>query len=341
MRDLDAPVYSIVIPLHNEEECILELGRRLVGVIEELDGTTEVVFVDDGSTDASSLLIDELIRRDPRFRFIRLSRNFGHQIALTAGLEAARGAAVVTMDGDLQHPPEHIHALVEHWREGYDVVYGVMLERQDVSLFKRWSAAAFYRLLNRMADTDMPAAAGDFRLVDRATLDQFLQMREHHRYLRGMFAWMGLKQIGVPFASPARFGGGSKYTLAKMSSLAIDALLSFSNAPLRLALKVGFAVAFFSGLFAAASIASKLLGVYNAPGYVSIVAIVCMLGGVQLIVLGVIGEYQARIFEEVKGRPLYLVAGASESPATRPDLVHDLSETTSDSARLRRPLHQP
>jgi glycosyltransferase involved in cell wall biosynthesis len=312
------PRLSIVVPIHNEEECIAELGRRLTAVADGLPETAEFVLVDDGSTDDSPALIRELAATDPRFRFLQLSRSFGHQIALTAGLEAARGRAVVTMDGDLQHPPEYIPAFLDRWREGYDVVYGVMEERVVPTRFKSWSAKAFYRILRSMTDVTVAPAAGDFRLVDRRVLDEFLRLREHHRYLRGMFSWLGYRQIGVDYASPARFGGESKYTLWMMIGLAADALLSFSKSPLRFVIKVAFGVALLSLLFAAGSVLSKLFGVYNAPGYVSIIAVMVLLGAMQLIVLGVMGEYLERIFEEVKGRPLYLVADASDGPLRTP-----------------------
>ncbi len=222
------------------------------------------------------------------------------------------------MDGDLQHPPEYIPAFLDRWREGYDVVYGVMEERVVPTRFKSWSAKAFYRILRSMTDVTVAPAAGDFRLVDRRVLDEFLRLREHHRYLRGMFSWLGYRQIGVDYASPARFGGESKYTLWMMIGLAADALLSFSKSPLRFVIKVAFGVALLSLLFAAGSVLSKLFGVYNAPGYVSIIAVMVLLGAMQLIVLGVMGEYLERIFEEVKGRPLYLVADASDGPLRTP-----------------------
>ena len=252
------PGLSIVVPLHNEEACIAELGRRLIEVTDGLPETTEFILVDDGSTDGTPALIRELAAGDPRFRFLQLSRSFGHQIALTAGLEAARGSAVVTMDGDLQHPPECIPEFVARWREGYDVVYGVMQERVVPTRFKSWSAKMFYRVLRSMTDVAVQPAAGDFRLVDRRALDEFLRLREHHRYLRGMFSWLGYRQIGVDYASPARFGGESKYTLWMMMGLAADALLSFSKSPLRFVIKVAFAVAVLSVLFAAGSLISKL-----------------------------------------------------------------------------------
>src|SRR5437588_626737 len=265
------PRYSIVVPVFNEEESLLELGRRLSAALDELDGAWEVLLVDDGSTDATPVLLAELERRDDRFRTVRLSRNFGHQVAITAGLDAARGAAIVVMDGDLQHPPEVIHRLVERWEDGYDVVYAVAEEHEQATWFKRRSAELFYRLISRVAKVDMPLGAGDFRLIDRRVRDAFTSMRERHRYVRGMFAWIGFRQTGVTYRSPARFGGRSKYTLSAMTRLAADALFSFSQEPLMLVLKVGLAVSALSFLFGLATLASKLAGAYNVPGYVTIV----------------------------------------------------------------------
>ena len=320
------PRYSIVVPVFNEEESLLELGRRLSAALDELDGAWEVLLVDDGSTDATPVLLAELERRDDRFRAVRLSRNFGHQVAITAGLDAARGAAIVVMDGDLQHPPEVIHRLVERWEDGYDVVYAVAEEHEQATWFKRRSAELFYRLISRVAKVDMPLGAGDFRLIDRRVRDAFTSMRERHRYVRGMFAWIGFRQTGVTYRSPARFGGRSKYTLSAMTRLAADALFSFSQEPLMLVLKVGLAVSALSFLFGLATLASKLAGAYNVPGYVTIVVALAFLGGIQLVVLGFMGQYTARIFEEVKRRPLYIVddggrAGASEAESGGPELV--------------------
>jgi polyisoprenyl-phosphate glycosyltransferase len=309
------PRYSVVVPVYNEEESLLELGRRLTAALDELDGASEVLLVDDGSTDATPALLAELERRDERFRVLRLSRNFGHQIAITAGLDAARGAAIVVMDADLQHPPEVIHRLVERWQEGYDVVYAIADEHEQATWFKRRSADLFYRLISRVAKVDMPIGAGDFRLVDRRVRDAFASMRERHRYVRGMFAWIGFRQTGVLYRTPARFGGRSKYTLSAMTRLAADALFSFSQEPLMLVLKVGLGVSVLSFLFGLATLGSKLAGAYNVPGYVSIVVVLAFLGGIQLVVLGFMGQYTARIFEEVKRRPLYLV----DDERARPD----------------------
>jgi polyisoprenyl-phosphate glycosyltransferase len=279
------PTYSIVIPIHDEQESLQELQRRLVDVFPLLDGDAEVLFVDDGSSDLSYPIMLELHARDPRFKVIQLARNFGHQLAITAGIELARGDAVIVMDGDLQHPPELLPSLAERWREGYDVVYGVMTERPEGWL-KRVTARMYYRVLRKLASVEIPAAAGDFRLADRRVVEAFRAMPERNRFVRGMFAWLGFQQIAVPYVVPERFAGSSKYTLRKMVRLATDGLVSFSTRPLRLALDLGFIV---SGL-------AFLFGIATA-----------IIGGIQLIVVGVVGEYVGRIYDEVKARPLYLV----------------------------------
>ena len=300
------PTYSVVIPIHNEQESLHELQRRLVDVFLLLDGAAEVLFVDDGSTDLSYPLMLELHRGDPRFKTIHFTRNFGHQMAITAGLDRAAGDAVVVMDGDLQHPPELLLELAERWREGYDVVYGVMTERPEGRL-KRHTARFFYRLLRKLSSIDIPVAAGDFRLADRRVIEAFRAMPERNRFVRGMFAWLGFRQIAVPYAAPARFAGRSKYTLPKMIRLATDGLLSFSTRPLRLALDLGFAVSALAFLFGVATLISKFAGAFLVPGWLSIVLVTSFIGGIQLIVIGVVGEYVGRIYDEVKARPLYLV----------------------------------
>ena len=300
------PTYSIVIPIHDEQESLQELHRRLVEVFPLLDGEVEVLFVDDGSTDLSYPVMLELHGRDPRFKIIHLARNFGHQLAITAGIELARGDAVIVMDGDLQHPPELLPALAERWREGYDVVYGVMTERPEGWL-KRITARTYYRVLRKLASVEIPAAAGDFRLADRRVVEAFRAMPERNRFVRGMFAWLGFRQIAVPYVVPERFAGSSKYTLRRMVRLATDGLVSFSTAPLRLALDLGFVVSGLAFLFGIATVITKLAGAFLVPGWLTIVLVTSFIGGIQLIVIGVVGEYVGRIYDEVKARPLYLV----------------------------------
>lgn len=300
------PTFSFVIPIHDEEESLRELHHRLSSLLETLDGSAEVILVDDGSRDASYPIMLDLNRLDPRFKVVRLSRNFGHQIAITAGLDLAHGEAVIVMDGDLQHPPEVVPELVARWREGYEIVYGVMEERAEGWL-KRATARWYYRLLRRMSEVDVPEAAGDFRLVDRSALDAFLALRERNRYIRGMFSWIGFRQIGVPYRCPPRFAGRSKYTPRRMLKLARDGIVGFSNLPLHLVLNLGFMVSALSFLLGIAAIVVKVAHVYAVPGWASIVVIVSFMGGIQLVVLGVMGEYVARVYDEVKQRPLYFV----------------------------------
>jgi dolichol-phosphate mannosyltransferase len=301
-----SPTYSIVIPLHDEQESLRELHRRLVDVFPQLDGEVEVILVDDGSTDFSYPLMLELHGRDPRFKVVHLARNFGHQLAITAGIDLARGDAVVVMDGDLQHPPELLPELAAQWRAGHDVVYGVMTQRPEGWL-KRSTARAYYRLLRKLASVEIPAAAGDFRLADRRVIEAFRAMPERNRFVRGMFAWLGFRQVAVPYAVPPRFAGSSKYTFRRMIRLAVDGLVSFSTTPLRLVLDLGFAVSALSFLFGIATLISKFAGVLLVPGWLTIVLVTSFIGGIQLIVIGVVGEYVGRIYDEVKARPLYLV----------------------------------
>ena len=277
-------------------------------MLDELEGTWEVILVDDGSTDGTYGLAVELHAHDERFKVLRLSRGFGHQVALTAGVDAARGDAVVTMDGDLQHPPEVLPELVARWETGDDIVYGVMEERHGEGRFKVWTARAFYRLLRRLATVDVPPAAGDFRLVDRRALQAVLAMRESNRYLRGMFSWVGFRQSGVPYSAPPRTAGRSKYSRIRMLRLAADALIGFSSRPLRLGLNLGFLVSLASIVFGLSALVSKLVGAFVVPGWTSIMVLVGIVGGIQLVVLGVIGEYIGHIFDEVKRRPLYVVS---------------------------------
>ena len=301
------PTYSLIIPVLNEVETLPALLERLVPVLDGLDGTSEVIFVDDGSTDGSIDVLRNMAVADPRLRVVRLSRNFGHQVALTAGLDHARGDAMVIMDGDLQDPPEVITALAAKWREGFQVVYAVRDERAGESRAKLASARWFYRVLGRLSEVDIPMDVGDFRLVDRCAVDAVNEMPEHHRYLRGMFAWVGFDQTGVRYSRDARHAGRTKYPLRKMLAFAADGIVSFSTLPLRVALGVGFAVSVSSLLAGVAAIIAKLSNAAFVPGWASLVVVIAFLGGIQLTVLGVMGQYIARIHDEVKRRPQYLV----------------------------------
>lgn len=308
MSTPSSPEYSLVVPIYNEAETIPELVRRLTELVDKLDGPAEAILVDDGSSDSSYELMRAARDADPRFKLLRLSRNFGHQIAVTAGLDVAAGNAVIVMDADLQDPPEVALELAARWRDGYDVVYAVREGREGETPFKRATASLFYRMFRRISDVDVPLDVGDFRLVDRRALDAFRSMRESNRYVRGMFSWIGYRQVGVPFQRDERYAGETKYPLRKMLKFATDGIVSFSAYPLRLALNVGFLVSALSFLLGVVFLISKFVGFYSVPGLASIAVFVAFLGGIQLLLIGIMGEYVARIHDEVKGRPLYLVS---------------------------------
>jgi glycosyltransferase involved in cell wall biosynthesis len=298
-------VFSVVVPAHDEEDNLRELQQRLARVLDELGESAEVILVDDGSRDGTYPVMLDLNRLDARFKVVRLSRNFGHQMAITAGIDVASGEAVIVMDADLQHPPEVIPAFVREWRGGYEIVYGVM-QTEQVPWLKRTMARLFYRLLGRLSDVDVPVAAGDFRLVDRRAVDAFAMMRERNRYVRGMFSWVGFRQIGVPYVCAPRSVGRSKYTFGRMFRLAADGVLSFSDVPLRLALRIGYAVSLLSVAFGLSAIGARIAGT-GVPGWASLVVVTTFLGGFQLVVLGLVGTYVGRIYDEVRQRPLYFV----------------------------------
>jgi glycosyltransferase involved in cell wall biosynthesis len=313
------PTYSLVVPAHDEEGVIGELVARLADVMDALDGDAEAILVDDGSRDRTYELMLEAASADPRFHLIRLSRNFGHQIALTAGVDLAVGDAVIVMDADLQDPPEVIFDLAARWREGYDIVYAVREAREGETRFKRATANAFYRAFNRISEVQVPVDVGDFRLVDRRALDVFNSMRESNRFVRGMFSWIGLRQTGVLYQRQERFAGETKYPLRKMLRFAATGVTSFSTAPLRAALNLGFFVSILSFLILVWSLIIKVGSFFNVPGWTSIVMVVSFIGGIQLIVLGVIGEYIGDIHAEVKRRPLYVISELENFTDT-PDL---------------------
>jgi glycosyltransferase involved in cell wall biosynthesis len=299
---------SVVIPCYNEGAVIRETHRRLAGVMEQLGlSDFELIYVDDGSRDETPRILHQLRATDERVRILRLSRNFGHQIAVTAGLEHASGDTVVVIDADLQDPPEVIPELLARWREGYHVAYGVRTEREGETAFKLWTANLFYRLMNRLSGMEMPLDAGDFRLMDRRVVNALLSMPERDRFLRGMVNWVGFRQVAVPYKRAPRFAGTSKYPLLKMVRFATDGVISFSFTPLRLAIWTGFIAI---GLAMAGIIYAVLLRLYTndwVRGWASLFVAVLFMGGVQLITLGIIGEYIGRIYGEVKQRPLYFV----------------------------------
>jgi glycosyltransferase involved in cell wall biosynthesis len=301
--------YSIVIPVFNEEAVLPVLLLRLDALLDRLDGPAEAIFVDDGSADASGVYLRARANADPRYRYIGLSRNFGHQIAITAGMDAASGDAVIVMDADLQDPPEVVDQLIARWREGFDVVYARRLSREGDNAFKRWTASLFYRLLAKISSVDIPRDVGDFRLIDRKVLEAFRAMPERDRFVRGMFAWLGFRQSEVAFHRLPRMAGETKYPLWKMVRLAVSGALGFSDTPLRLAIWGGFgvsALALLYGLYVTARWATG--DPTLVAGWSSTIVIVSFLFGVNMIMTGIVGLYVGRIHAEVKHRPLYVVA---------------------------------
>ncbi len=311
-RDEPVSLISVVVPLYNEEGNVAELVRRLLGILHEVatlrGDDFEIVLVNDGSRDGTLAALRRERLTESRLVIVNLSRNFGHQIAATAGLETARGDAVILMDGDLQDPPELAAAFLERWRDGYDVVYATRRQRAGESRFKLITARLFYQTIRRLTNVAIPVDTGDFRLMSRRVVDALGQTRERHRFLRGLVSWVGFEQIGVAYDRDARYSGSTKYPFSKMLRFAIDGITSFSEIPLRFASYLGFVVsitAFAVGIF---EILLRIFTGYNLPGYTSLIFAVLFLGGVQLVGLGILGEYVGRISDQVKGRPLYFIA---------------------------------
>jgi dolichol-phosphate mannosyltransferase len=306
------PVFSVIAPIFNETESIHELQRRITEVMNSTGEEWEFVLVDDGSTDGSTEIIRQMAKQDKHIRPVIFARNYGHQIAVTAGMDYSRGDAVIIIDADLQDPPEVILELIAKWREGYQVVYAQRAEREGESWFKLVTASAFYKLIYRITDVKIPMNTGDFRLLDRKVVDVMNSMRERHRFLRGMSAWVGFKSIGVQYKRAARFAGTSKYPLKKMLKLALTAITSFSFLPLQIALWIGFISTGISILGLIAMIIVRILGSHFLGGQTATLLTVLFLGGVQLICVGILGEYIGRIYDEVRGRPLYTTSYTPE-----------------------------
>jgi len=304
--------YSIIAPIFNERDNIPELHRRVSEVMDSTGEPWELVLVDDGSTDGSTDMILELAKRDRHIRPVIFARNFGHQIAITAGWDYARGDAVVVIDADLQDPPELILEMAKKWKEGYEVVYAVRAEREGESWFKLWTASLFYRIIFRITDVKIPLDTGDFRLMDRKVVNVLKSMRERHRFPRGMSAWVGFKQIGVEYKRAARVAGETKYPFRKMFRLALNAITGFSYFPLQVATFFGFASAGVAILAIPVVIYMRINGSLAFEGQATTLIAVLFLGGVQLISLGILGEYIGRLYDEAKGRPLYIVREAPE-----------------------------
>jgi dolichol-phosphate mannosyltransferase len=303
------PRYSLVIPVFNEEAVLPVLVRRLDLLMQQLDGPAETFFVDDGSRDCSGIVLRQKAKDDPRFRYIALSRNFGHQIAITAGIEAASGDAVVVMDADLQDPPEVVLDMVARWKDGFEVVYGRRLSREGESRFKTATASMFYKFLARLSSVDIPRDAGDFRLIDRKAVEAFRAMPERDRFVRGMFAWLGFRQAEVAFHRLPRLAGETKYPLWKMLRLAVNGVIGFSDAPLRGAIWLGFAVTAFAALYTATVIVRWLADdPHLVVGWASTIIVVSFLSGMNMVMTGLMGLYVGRIYNEVKRRPLYVVS---------------------------------
>ncbi len=315
---------TVVIPAFNEEANLRPMFERLVAALEnEVDGL-EIIFIDDGSSDGTWSGISDLAASDDRVRGVRFARNFGHQAAVTAGVDVARGRAVVLIDADLQDPPEIIPEMISKWRDGFEVVFAQRESREGETLFKKATAALFYRLLHRVTEVDIPVDTGDFRLMGPRALEAFRALPERNRFIRGLVSWIGFPQTAVRYRREARHAGDTKYPFRKMLRFALDALTSFSFLPLRVATFLGFAASAFSFLYILVVLVLKAVGI-SWLGYTSLMASILFLGGIQLIMIGVLGEYIARIFDEVKRRPLYLVGNSTDGtvpvvPPDRPNL---------------------
>lgn len=310
--DVAQPIFSIVAPVYNEEETVHHFYERVIHVMEEVGEPFELVLINDGSSDGSYRAMRELHLRDPRVRVVNFARNFGHQIAITAGLDYARGQAVIIIDSDLQDPPEVIPDLIARWRDGAEVVYAQRKNRRGESKFKVLTAAVFYRLIGRITSVNIPQDTGDFRLLDRQVVDNLIQMREHHRFMRGLSAWIGFRQEAVLYERHERYAGTTKYPLMKMVRFSLDAITSFSHVPLQLATSFGF---FLAGISLVGVVIAALLRIFTGAivGQATTLIMVLFIGGIQLIFLGVIGEYLGRIYDEVRARPLYVVRDVLDS----------------------------
>jgi polyisoprenyl-phosphate glycosyltransferase len=299
--------YSIVAPCWNEEENLPTLYRRVKEVMDQTGETWELVLINDGSRDRTPQIMGELHAADPRVHYIDFARNFGHQLAVTAGMDYAQGDAIVLIDADLQDPPELILEMIQKWKEGFQVIYAVRTERKGETWFKLFTAKAFYRLIYRITDVNIPLDTGDFRLMDRKVVNQMKKMRERHRFIRGMTSWVGFKQTGVYYVRDERHAGETKYPLRRMLKFASDAITGFSYVPLQLATYLGFITAGLSSIFILIAVLARLSGSQALLGQATTLVAVLFLGGIQLICLGIIGEYLGRIYDEVKHRPLYVV----------------------------------
>lgn len=300
-------IYSVIVPVYNEEEVIIESYRRLSLTLKSLDGAYELIFINDGSRDSSVQKILDIIETDQNVRLISFSRNFGHQSAISAGMDFAKGDAVVIIDADLQDPPEVIPEMIEKWKAGYEVIYGKRRNRSGETAFKKMSASLFYRMLRRMTDVDIPVDTGDFRLIDRKVCDAMKSLKERNRYIRGLVSWVGYKQTYIEYDRDKRFAGETKYPFKRMLKLAIDGITAFSHKPLKLAITLGFALSLLSFVYMLMVIYQKFFTDTTITGWSSTIIIILFTQGVVLMVLGLIGEYIGRIYDEIKERPIYIV----------------------------------
>ena len=305
---MDKIICSVVVPMYNEEEVIGVTCARLREAMDSTGVGYEILLVNDGSRDKTAEIANKICLEDPRFRMLLFSRNFGHQVAITAGMDYARGEAIVVIDADLQDPPELIGQMLEKWREGYEVVYGRRISRKGESAFKKLTSALFYRFLRGITDVDIPVDVGDFRLIDRKVRDALLKVNERNRYIRGLISWLGFNSTGVDFIREKRYAGETKYPFRKMIKFAFDAVASFSLKPLKLASYVGIFISFFSFIYLLVVIFQGIFTDSAITGWASSIAVSLFFNGVILIILGIVGEYIGRIYDEVKGRPLYIVS---------------------------------
>ena len=315
------PTLSIVVAAYNEQDVLALFFARLQAVLEELGESYEILCVNDGSRDRTAEILNAAHAADPRIKVVHLARNFGKELALTAGLDHATGQAVVPLDADLQDPPELIAEFLHHWREGFDVVFAVRDDRETDSWLKRTSAAAFYRMLGRLSNVEIPRNAGDFRLMDRRVVDALKQLRERNRFMKGLFSWVGFRQTSVTYRRPERAAGKTKFNYWKLWNLALDGITGYSTVPLRIAGYSGLVFAFIAMLYGAYLMARTMLFGVDVPGYASLMVAVVFMGGVQLVVLGIIGEYLGRMYNEAKQRPLYIIDSTLGLPATDRDTV--------------------
>jgi len=308
---MDPITCSVIVPMYNEEEVLSETCRRLRTVLDGSGETWEVVFVNDGSRDRTPVLLREECARDPRFKLVDFSRNFGHQVAITAGMDYAGGQCMVIIDGDLQDPPELIPAMIAKWREGYDIVYGKRISREGDTFFKKFTAKVFYRTLRALTEVDIPVDTGDFRLIDRAIAETLKQLPEKNRYVRGLMSWVGYRQTAIEFERAERFAGTTKYPLKKMLKLAADGIMSFSLKPLKIATVLGSTISAVSFVYLVVVLLQRLFAPQSVTsGWASLIAVTLLLNGITLLLLGILGEYIGRIYDEVRNRPLYVVREA-------------------------------